>query len=183
MSDYEDKDLAAASIDGDKNAFAELVSRHQDAVYNLAYRLCGNSATAEDLAQETFIRAYRKLHQYKADFRFRNWILGICANLSHSRYRRWSRRKKLEEAYFAEEMIRHSTRQNPVYNNDDLQVALEALPGKLRTPIVLKYMENMSVQEVAETLNIKLSAAKMRLARGREQLNLTLSRNNDHEEK
>ncbi len=171
----EEKELATASLSGDIDAFSELVGRHQDVVYNLAYRLCGNSATAEDMAQEAFVRAYQKLHQYQPSLSFRNWVLGICANLCRSRHRWWHREKKKQQAYAVEMAIRDETKENISRHDhaeeyEKLERALAALPVKLRGPLVLKYMEGMSVQEVATVLGIRLGAVKMRLARGRERM-------------
>lgn len=172
MNEEDDTALVAACLAGDDEAFSGLVERHRDAVYNLAYNLCGDAATAEDIAQEAFIRAYRKLPQYRQGFSFRNWVLGICANLSRSWYRSRWRRRHLEQNYAEDENIlreEHITAdQNRSGVRDAVSQALANLPEKLRSAVVLKYMEGMSIQEIADVLGISLSAAKMRLARGRQ---------------
>ncbi len=187
--DQDEKYLANASLAGDTDAFSQLVMRHQDAVYNLAYRLCHNTATAEDMAQEAFVRAFQKLHQYQSSYSFRNWVLGICANLCRSRYRWWRREKKKRQAYAVEMAIHQETSENDnledrsqAKERERLDRALAALPVRLRGPLVLKYIEGMSVQEVATTLGISLSAAKMRLARGREQMKEIMSNSDCHKE-
>ncbi|MFN2351346.1 MAG: RNA polymerase sigma factor [Kiritimatiellia bacterium] len=169
-----DPELVTECLNGNQDTFAVLVERHQHSVYNLAYRMCGNASVAEDMAQETFIRAYRRLHQYQANYAFKNWLLGICANMSRSRYRRWRRNRELAQAYVRNELI--SREQHPRADAQTataqagLEEALAALPEKLRVPVILRYMESMTLEEVAATLNIKLSAVKMRLARAKDKL-------------
>ncbi len=184
ISDHdEDRKLASSALNGDIEAFSRLVRRHQDAVYNLAYRLCGNAATAQDIGQEAFIRAYRKLAQYKLEYSFRNWVLGICANLCRSQYRWWSRKRRTEEDYAIEMAIQNEPEgQSAAHKSlmyERLEKALRTLPETLRAPIVLKYMENMSIREISDTLGISLSAAKMRLTRGRKQLSRQLGESID----
>lgn len=174
MKDVDDTEWVRACLGGDREAFRILVDRHQDAVYNLAYQMNGNATTAEDLAQETFLRAFQRLRQFKPSHSFRNWLLGICANLSRSRYRSRKRKRALEEAYAADaEILREERREAETRAESARRTigqALMRVPESLRAPLVLHYMEGQSIREIAETLNIRLSAAKMRLARGREHL-------------
>ncbi len=174
MKDVDDTEWVRACLAGDREAFRILVDRHRDAVYNLAYQMSGNATSAEDLAQETFIRAFQKLRQYKPSYSFRNWLLGICANLSRSRYRSRKRKRALEEAYATEAAIRREGRHDAEDRAESARGtvgrALMQVPESLRAPLVLHYMEGQSIREIAETLNIRLSAVKMRLARGRERL-------------
>ena len=154
-------------------AFSELVNRHQDAVYNLAYQMTRNAAAAEDLAQESFIRAYTRLSQYKPEYPFVNWLLGICANLSRSLYRSLQRQRAFETDYTAEQEMHQQTSTSPSTQagaGADVSEALQQLPAKLRLPLVLQYMEGLSLQEIADTLGLRLSATKMRLQRGRERM-------------
>jgi RNA polymerase sigma-70 factor, ECF subfamily len=176
MKDPDEAQLTAACLAGDTDAFSVLVDRHRDAVFNLAYRLCGNAATAEDVAQEAFIRAYRKLRQYRTSLPFRNWVLGICANLSRSRYRSWRRKRDLEQAYAEAEAVARDVTpaEMDAETRAELERALTSLPPTLRAPIVLRYMEGMTVEEVAQALGLRKSATKMRLARGREHLETVL---------
>ncbi len=178
MNEPDENQRIAACLGGDVEAFSELVDRHRDAVYNLAYRLCGNSAAAEDVAQETFIRAYRRLRQYRTAFPFRNWVLGICANMARSQYRRWRRKRQLEQDYAEAEALEREPDANPAgldpARRSALERALATLPVSLRAPIVLRYMEGMSVADVAAALGLRESATKMRLARGRAKLAETL---------
>ncbi len=168
MSIQDDITLVELCKAGNMDAFSSLVDRYRDAVFNLAWNLCGDSHSAEDIAQETFIKAYNKIHQYNPQYKFRSWLLGICANLARSRYRGWRSRRETEQAYADEETIgleRKDTEISPRLAS--MTRALASLPESLRAPLVLKYMEGLSVEDVARTLGLRLSAAKMRLARGR----------------
>ncbi len=161
-----DATLVEQCLGGRKDAFAGLVRRYQDAVYNLAYRWTGDRDAAADLAQETFIRAYRNLGSFRADRSFRNWVLAICANLARNRFRSEKRRQRAQEA--------HAELYGPVepapLGDSTLDHALTRIPEKLRVPLVLKHVEGLSYEEVAGVLGIGVSAAKMRVKRARDQL-------------
>ena len=161
-----DTDLVAICLDGGREAFSQLVVRHQQAVFNLAYRMTNNHQDAADVAQEAFIRAFRKLHGYQPSYSFRNWVMGICANLARNRFRGETRRRVLETRHVQEALPPDV----PDERHAILEQALAQLPEHTRVPLVLKYMEDFSLEEIARTLQLGLSAVKMRLARGREEL-------------
>ncbi len=164
----DDSQLAKQSRSGDTRAFEELIRRNQDAVFNLTWRMTGNYHEAADITQEAFIQAYRKIHTYKPEYAFKNWVMSIGANLAKNHFRSHSRRKRMEQTL--------STRQDmepppaTEARNEDLEAALGRLPEAFRTALVLKHMEGLSYDEIAQTLGIGVSAAKMRVARGRDEL-------------
>lgn len=162
-----DPELVGLCLAGEREAFAKLVARHQDAVFNLAFRMTGNHQDAADLAQEAFIRAYRKLYSYKPEHPFKNWVLGICANQTRNRFRSEARRRALETRHVQES---DDTPELPDPRHALLEQALQRLPEQARVPLVLKYMDGFSLEEIAASLRLGLSAVKMRLARGREEL-------------
>lgn len=163
-----DTALVTACLAGDRQAFAGLVERHQDAVYHLAYRMTGQAADAADLAQEAFIKAYRKLHTYNEAYSFRNWVLGICANHTRNFFRHTYRRRRMEEAHAQASLDQERVPVSRRY--EALEEALQALPEKARLPVVLKYMEGLSHEEIARVLQVGISAVKMRILRGRDEL-------------
>ena len=159
-----DTDLVDLTLKGDKEAFSELVLRHQDAIYNLAYRLAGNHTDAAEIAQDAFVRAYGKLTQYRKEYSFPNWVMGICANQAKNLFRARDRRHKAELA---------SVDSSPAATEaplDAVNEALRQLPEHLRLPVVLKHMEGLSYDEIGNILRIGVSAAKMRVKRGLERL-------------
>jgi RNA polymerase sigma-70 factor (ECF subfamily) len=142
--------------------------------------MCGDPTDAEDLAQEAFVRAFTRIGQYAPERgTFRNWVLGICANLARGQFRWRQRAWAMTRRFAAHERLRVEAAQAdeaPDARHDEVSRALDELPLSLRVPVVLKYMENLSVQEIAGTLGIGESAVKMRLARGRERLLARLQR-------
>jgi RNA polymerase sigma factor (sigma-70 family) len=177
--DSTDSALVEAALGGQSAAFAELVNRHQDSVFNLAYRMTNDWADAKDVAQEVFVKAYRKLGSYRANYAFRNWLLTICANTAKNRFRSVSRLRAAEQAHVELESMRHEERHG--HENDErLENGLRRLDEKLRIPLVLKHVEGLSYDEVSSILKISVSAAKMRVKRGRDML-AELLRGGDHQ--
>lgn len=167
MDPFSDAELVQQCLQGQKEAFAELVERHQGCVFNVAYRMTNNREDAADLAQEAFVRAYRKLAQYRPDYAFRNWVVTICANMTKNRFRSRVRRWQAEEAY-----ADAGAQAGPAGGTLGAMVveALEGLNEKLRLPLVLKHVEGFSYEEVAAMLGLGVSAAKMRVKRGKDEL-------------
>ncbi len=166
----EDAQLAERCRGGDLDAFGELVRRHQDAVFNLAWRMFGNQAEAADITQEAFIRAYRKIASYQPRFAFKNWVLSIGANLTRNRLRGLGRRRRMEQALAGLMEAESDPALTPDAPDEGLDRALARMPEPLRMALTLKHMEGMSYDEVAQTLGFGVSAAKMRVARGRDEL-------------
>lgn len=171
--EIEDPELVARSCSGDDSAFEELLWRHKDAVFNLTWRMTGNWHDAADITQETFIRAYQKLRSYNSKYAFKNWVLSIGSNLTKNRFRGNSRRQAREK----ELTMMPEWSGTPVtmerdkgLRDEGMEVALGQLPEMLREALVLKHMEGMSYEEIAKMLHIGVSAAKMRVARGRDEL-------------
>lgn len=166
MQEQDEQIWIQRCLEGTPSAFSYLVARHQDAVVNLARRITGSRADGEDVAQEAFLRAYRKLHQYKPNREFRSWLLGITANLAKNHNRSRSRRQDREQV---EPLLRtETTATDP--RLEVLSLALDQLSPSDRAMLTLKYMEGYAVSEIAEILGLGQSAVKMRLSRAREQL-------------
>ena len=164
-----DAALVEASLQGDRESFGELVRRYRDVVFHLAWRMARNHADADDLAQETFVRAYDRLSLYRHEYAFRSWICTICANLAKNRFRKEARRREAEEGhadFAADAAARKGAPTDP--RAVELNAVLDRLPEGLRVPLVLKYAEGMSYEEIAKVLSLGLSAAKMRVARARD---------------
>jgi RNA polymerase sigma-70 factor (ECF subfamily) len=157
--------LEAADIDerlverfkrGDEAAFEELVHRHRERIYRAAWRVAGDHAEADDLAQESFLRAYRSLSGFRGESRFLTWMMRILMNLALSR--RGSRRftVPLEEARHVgmgegagESALRRQVRE-----------AVGRLPSRQRQVLLLKVYEQMKFTEVAEAMGISVGTAK-----------------------
>lgn len=162
-----DSELVTECLNGDEAAFADLIKRHQDAVFGLAVSMTHNSEDAADMAQDAFVRAYNKLEQYNHSYSFRGWILRICANLTKNLFRKRTRRRKVEEQHLHQIKIKES---DVAPDFEKLEAMLKKIPTKLQAPLRLKYMEQLSYDEIASILGVGVSAAKMRTMRAKKQL-------------
>jgi RNA polymerase sigma-70 factor (ECF subfamily) len=164
---------------GDTQAFAALVQKYQSAIYNLTYRLLGDSEEAKDLAQEAFLRAYRALPTFQADKPFAPWLYRIATNLCLN----WLAKRRLptvslDAALSADESAGtalgigdHSSEPQALLERQECHTALRrailALPPEQRAVIELRHFQDLSYQEIADVLGIPLSDVKSRLFRGR----------------
>ncbi len=162
-------------LKGDADMFAALVERYKDAVQNLAYRMLGNVTEAEDVTQETFVRAYTQLSTYKIAHKFSTWLLSIASHLSIDQLRR--RRflaLPLEDVPFLEWIVDVgiSPEQSALQGEqqDEIQHYLQRLPSKYRAVIVLRYWYDFSYAEIASALHLTEPLVKARLHRARELL-------------
>ncbi|MDE3231644.1 MAG: sigma-70 family RNA polymerase sigma factor [Chloroflexota bacterium] len=169
----EDAALVTRALKHDQQAFATIVEKYKDPVFNVAYRMLGNPTEAEDVAQETFVRAYTQLHTYQQGRRFSTWLLSIASHLSIDQLRR--RRflaLPLENAPFLEWIADLGAGPEQaalqVEASDEMQKVLSALPPKYRTVLVLRYWYDLSYEEIAEMLSLTSALVKARLHRARE---------------
>jgi RNA polymerase sigma-70 factor (ECF subfamily) len=174
-----DGELVARSQDGDKKAFEQLVIRNQDLVFSLAFKLSRDRDLANDIAQESFIRAWRAIEKFRGDSAFSTWIYRITVNTA------WTLRKKAKKHALAniedtQEPIVIDEKKDPelIAINSDLSFvlkqALNKLPMEQRIIVELKNIEGMSHKEIAEYLGITVTAAKVRLHRAHQKLRVFL---------
>jgi RNA polymerase sigma-70 factor (ECF subfamily) len=162
--------------EGNQNAFGRLVVAYQTPVYNLAYRMLGNKAEAEDAAQEAFLRAYTHLRSYDPNRPFRSWLLSIASHYCIDRLRRRRITWLPLEDEFAESYHMTSKSPNPeiVATQREQEEQVQDLLGTLsptdRAAITLLYWYDCSYEEIAEMLNLTASAVKSRLHRARRTL-------------
>jgi len=160
---------------GDRNAFGKLVQAYQIPVYNLTYRMLGNAQEAEDAAQETFLKAYRRLNTYQPDRKFSNWILSIASHHCIDRLRRrrfvWlSVEDDPTVSWLASDDERPDDAAMRGERAGEVRALLDHLDPSYRAPIVLRYWHDLSYKEIADTLGLTESAVKSRLHRARLQL-------------
>ena len=173
MTNFEAEWLHKA-IQGDQEAFANIVETFQRPVFNLCYRMLGESQEAEDAAQETFWRAYQNLRRYDPSRPFPTWLLSIAAHYCIDQQRK-RRINALSLDLLPDEDVPDSA-PNPekVFNQLDEKGQLQKLLIKLgpqdRAAIVLRYWYDFSEEEIAHTLSLTVSAVKSRLFRARKEL-------------
>jgi RNA polymerase sigma-70 factor, ECF subfamily len=173
-------------LKGDQNAFAEIVELFQDKLYRVCYRMLGNKHEAEDIAQEAFVRAFINIHTFDTNRKFSTWLYRIGTNLCIDRIR------KKKPDYFLDAEVAGTEGLNmysQIASTDELpeeevlkmemqdrvQYEISRLPDKYRAVIVLKYMEDLPLQEISDILEMPLGTVKTRIHRGREALRKQLS--------
>lgn len=146
--------------------FEQLFLVYQQPILNYLYRMVGDLGRAEDLAQDTFVKAYRALPRLPADANERAWIYRIATNT----VRDWHRRQRLIQWL---PLMDHDSNgasrdhANPVVESQAVQQVLGSLPQKYAAPLILYSMQGFSTAEIAEILNLSQSAVKVRLFRAR----------------
>ncbi len=166
--------LVERAREGDRIAFSQLVERHQNEVFTLALRLVGDRELAADVAQEALVRAWRALPKFRGDAKFSTWLHRITVNAAWSAQRRW-RRHRIEPLDSVSEFL-PAEGAGPEQAGIDLDLgtrlaaALRELSAPLRSVVVLKDVYEWSHPEIAEHLGISVTAAKVRLHRGRKKL-------------
>jgi RNA polymerase sigma factor (sigma-70 family) len=171
-----DTDLVARSLVGNSEAFGQIVARYQSLICSLAYSATGSLGESEDLAQETFITAWKHLRHLREAAKLRSWLCGIARN----RIRNFLRREGREPAHKADQFdAEHdSIAHEPIpaehaISKEEASIlwrSLERLPEVYREPLILFYREGESVQRVASELELSEDAVKQRLSRGRKLL-------------
>ena len=173
--DVSNSELVKKSQLGDKSAFEELVKRHQELVFSLSFKLTGNRELANDVAQEAFIRAWKAIGKFRGDSTFGTWIYRMTVNTA------WTLRKKAKKHYSlniedTQEPVVVDEKKDPelVAINSDLSLvlrkALNQIPLEQRIIVELKNIEGRSHKEIADYLDISVTAAKVRLHRAHQKL-------------
>jgi RNA polymerase sigma-70 factor (ECF subfamily) len=157
------------SLAGDAEAFAALVKEHQKMVMALAFRMTGSLADAEDLAQETFLRAFRQLDSFRAEAKFSTWLCQIAVNLSLNWRARENHRGEVHSKW-SDNLITESRDEFPDVLSGQVQRALDKLPPKQRAAIVLTVYENHSHAEAAKVLNCSEATISWRIFAARQKL-------------
>lgn len=169
----DDGALARLARGGDRAAFSELVRRHQDEVFTLALRLTADREVAADVSQEAFVRAWRAIGRFRGDARFMTWMYRITVNTAwsmRSRNRRHRTEPLEESAEPVANGISPEAAGEAAHLRPHLIAALAGLPPSTRAVVVLKDVYGWSHAEIAEDLGITVTAAKVRLHRGRRRL-------------
>ena len=170
-----DEELVARSMGGDLDSFNQLVLRWERPIYALAYRVIGREEDARDVAQETFLRAFRALGGFKGQAKFSSWLYRITLNLCRDWIRK-ERRTPVSQApegidiiELAGEAVPTDTIEQLVGRNQlsrAVSRAMAALPEEQRTAIILKEYHGLTFQEIADMLDCPLSTVKTRLYQG-----------------
>ncbi len=173
MDRLQDEKLVVLCLQGKREAFEVLVKRYERQIFSLAYRLTNNYDDAVDLAQEVFLHLYRVLDKFDGNRKFFPWMYRIATNVCYN-----ALKKRPKESYpldnvidFTSSVPDRSTQPEYYYESKEVQEsvhkAIGELPENFRIPIVLRYLEDMSYQQISEAMNLPVSTIETRLYRGR----------------
>lgn len=183
QTEIPDAELIAAVLDGSEAAFGSLVHRYQDRVFRLLGRYCRDQVECEDLAQEVFLKVFRKLHTFQGDSAFFTWLYRIAVNAATDHLSKASsRRLKLVEDDATLDSGGDRDEQNPAAPLLRAELAtvtrsiVDSLPEKFRTILVLREFEDLSYTQIAEVLQIQLGTVESRLFRARNRFKEALER-------
>ncbi len=171
----DERALVVQAQAGDHEAFVVLMERHLKEVFNLCLRYLGHRQDAEDMTQETFVRAYQHLWAFDPERPFRNWVMTIAIRLCIDRLRRRRPQQPLEHPEYDEAWLA-----DPAPSPEDMalryeqvqriQRLIQRLPPLERALVVLHYWEGYRYEELAQALQLSVSAVKSRLFRARRKL-------------
>ena len=178
----DDAKLIVRSLKHDHDAFGQLVERYATVIVNLAYRMVGDRTEAEDLAQETFVAAFKSLPTFRAESKFSTWLYRIAVN----KCKDWLRAKRPGqgaqdvdvEDVFDDRVVEERTPERLLSQQQvaaQLDGAIQRLPPLYREAFVLKHVEGLSYEEMQEILSVNADTLKMRVYKGRLQLSRELA--------
>jgi RNA polymerase sigma factor (sigma-70 family) len=174
-AEFNDAELVAESLGGNRDAFRQIVERYQTLISSLGYCATGDVSQSEDLAQETFVTAWKKLAELREPARLRPWLCGITRFLISKEFRRQGREPvHAAESLEADEWVSpEPLPPDQVISEEEKAIlwrSLERIPEIYREPLVLFYREHQSIEAVAQDLELSEDAVKQRLSRGRKLL-------------
>ena len=170
-----DQQLIAQVLAADPKAERAFYDRHVDKVYRLAFRLAGDGTLAQEFTQETFVRAFARLAQYRGEAALSTWICAICVTVSLNALRATSSRNK-READFGEALtFAVTTRESEPDLKDRMQVAIDALPLRYRTVFLMHDLEGYTHEEIGQALGIEAGTSKSHLFHARRKLRVSLA--------
>lgn len=162
-------------LEGKTNAFSYIVDQHKNKAFNLAFRICGNHEEAEELAQDSFLKAYRALRSFKMKSSFATWFYRIVYNttISHVRLKRKGVLSLEDFPADATDFIGTNTNEEEAekeYRNSLVNFALQKISEEERGLISLYYYEEMSTDEISDVTGISKSNIKVKLFRARQKM-------------
>lgn len=183
-------EIVAKVLNGDKQAYALLVEEYKTPVYSLAYRMTRNSQDAEDLAQETFLRAFNQLFRYDTKRSFFTWLYTISLNIIRNHLKKNSSRRRDDFRhgekpsgmvdFDAKQVALQESRDRDEWHKEreeELESCLQKLSPELRELLILRFYQGLSFDVISEITGLSLSAIKMRVYRGLEKLRKYIGEN------
>jgi RNA polymerase sigma-70 factor, ECF subfamily len=174
QSEQEDTQLVKASQQGDQDAFAALVSLHQRRVFNMVLRMLQDYEEASEITQEAFLAAWLGLPSFRGEARFSTWLYRIAYHCALKQLERRKRERFLQAAIEAEQILEEVNKQKQAEDILELRTRkaivreqLEKLPAKYRSVLILRHLQEMTYEEIADILTIPFGTIKTHLFRAR----------------
>ncbi|MCH7817934.1 MAG: sigma-70 family RNA polymerase sigma factor [Candidatus Marinimicrobia bacterium] len=173
---FSDEDLIARFQNGDEYAFDEIVHRYKDRLVNFVFRFLGQIDEAEDIVQDTFLKVYKNKNAYENIARFSTWIYTIAGNLAKTELRKRKRRRIFSISRMGpdeKEFELPTSDKSPEEDADSrftekiIQTAIQELPEKFRTVVILRDIQELSYDEISMILEVPLGTVKSRVNRAR----------------
>ena len=169
-----DRELIVRAQAGDREAQESLVRMFSPMVFRLISRFFRSREDVEDLAQDVFVKMFGRIDQVRPDENFPGWLQRVAINTCYDELRKTRRRRAAMETYGPREVSEGIVQPEEPKDFGKARLALQALDPKLRIPLILKEVEEMSVEEIARTLSITETNVKVRLFRARKKLAASL---------
>lgn len=187
MTRQEEAQVIEQILKGDINAYEQLVTRYEKSVYNLALRMTDNAEDAADMAQEAFIKAYNSLASFRGDSKFSVWLYRIVSNVCLDFLRKQSRRPAMSlsvedddgedvQLDVPDESMSPESLLERKLTRESVRAGLAQLPEDYRQILLLRELQGLSYDEIAQTLDIGVGTVKSRIFRAREKLCAFLSK-------
>jgi RNA polymerase sigma-70 factor (ECF subfamily) len=170
MDQKNEAEIVARVLKGDRQAYALLVDEYKSPIYNLAYRMTGNLEDADDLTQETFIRAYQYLWRYDTSKKFFTWLYTLALNLIRNHFKKNKYNKSSEELSANLLADKNPSPETELIETQEISVYLLRLEDESRALLIMKFHQGLTFEEIAQITGKSISAVKMRIYRGLEKL-------------
>lgn len=183
VAEHDEREWIRQSREGQADAFAMLVRHYQRMIHSLTYRMTGSLTEAEDLAQETFVRAWHHLDSFAGEAKFSTWLCRIAVNLCLNWRQREGRRQEVHQTWANDVSTQHTPRDDEstgAHLNHRVQAALDRLPAKQRAAIVLTVYHELSHAEAARALGCSETTVSWRLFAARSKLKRWLKAEHSH---
>jgi len=176
------------SQEGDVDSFEKLIAKHQQKVYNIAYRMMGNEEDAKDAAQEALIKIYKNIGRFRGDSGFTTWVYRIAVNACKDELRKkkhnvisLDKETETEEGSFKHEFADQNLKPDELLEqaelNEIIQSSIQVLPEQNRVAIILRDIQGFSYEDISKVLDCPVGTVKSRINRGRKLLKDILSQN------
>jgi RNA polymerase sigma-70 factor (ECF subfamily) len=174
MSDRRtETEIIDACKQGDREAFHALFEAHKDRVYTIAFHYSGEESMARDVTQQVFLKLFTSINQFHEDSQFTTWLYRIVANACADEHRKRRRFVPFSPEIEVRNMVEKGSQEKAYHRREvaaSVRGAISELTPKLRLPILLKYVEGLSYDEIAESLGLSIGTVSSRLNRGHKML-------------